>query len=72
MYFEKGCPAAKLSGAAAGRKYEAKWFDPRTGRWIDAGVLGADGGGVITLPRFPGEKGVSDIDWGLKLRLAKK
>jgi hypothetical protein len=72
LYFEKDCPAARLSGTEANRKYEAKWFDPRTGRWIDAGVLEADGGGAVTLPRFPGGTSMSHIDWGLKLRLAKE
>jgi hypothetical protein len=71
LYFEKDCPSAKLSGAASSRKYGAKWFDPQKGRWIDAGVLTTNSEGVTTLPKFPEGKSVSEIDWGLKLRLAK-
>jgi len=72
LYFEKDCPAAKVSGAAANGKYEAKWFGPRKGQWIDAGVLTAGDDGVITLPKFPPNKGRSDVDWAMKLKLAKR
>jgi len=67
LYFEKDCPKANLSGGLSGRKYKAKWFNPRTGDWIDAGVLTAKSGGEITLPNFPGDIKKSRDDWGLKL-----
>ncbi|MHC4742915.1 MAG: apiosidase-like domain-containing protein, partial [Planctomycetota bacterium] len=71
LYFEKDCPPAKLSGAIANETYTMTWFEPQTGRWYGNGVLTMDGSGVITLPRFPGGKGLSAIDWGVKLRLAR-
>jgi len=67
LYFEKDCPKANLSGGLSGRKYKAKWFNPRTGDWIDAGVLVARAAGEITLPNFPGDTKKSGDDWGLKL-----
>ena len=69
LYFEKGCPKALLSGAIAGAKYQARWFDPRRGDWTDAGVLTADSAGKISLPNFPDNSGVSQIDWAMKLML---
>jgi len=69
VYFEKDCPAAKLSGALSKGRYKASWFNPRTGEWIDAGVLSAGSSGEIALPNFPGDKSKADIDWGLRLVL---
>ncbi len=69
MYFEKGCPKAVLSGAVSGGKYKARWFDPQTGDWTDAGVLSADSSGKIPLPNFPDNSSVSQIDWAMKLTL---
>jgi len=69
LYFEKGCPKAVLSDAVSGGKYKARWFDPQTGNWTDAGVLAADSAGKISLPDFPDNSSVSQIDWALKLTL---
>jgi hypothetical protein len=71
LYFEKDCPQATLAKVQSGAKYRAQWFDPRTGHWSDAGKepLSADASGRIALPRFPGNEGVSQTDWALKLRL---
>jgi hypothetical protein len=68
LYFEKDCPSATLSGALSKTRYEAKWFNPRTGKWVDAGVLTADASGQIGLPNFPGNLTRSETDWGLKLK----
>jgi hypothetical protein len=68
LYFEKDCPSATLSGALSKARYEAKWFNPRTGKWVDAGVLTADASGQIGLPNFPGNLTRSETDWGLKLK----
>jgi len=67
LYFEKDCPPAILSGALPKGRYRAVWFNPRTGDWIDAGVLVARAAGEITLPNFPGDTKKSGADWGLKL-----
>ncbi len=72
LYFEKDCPVAKLSGAAANKRYKAQWFDPRTGEWAEAGVLTAGSDGKIVLPNFPGNSSKSDIDWALKLTAAPR
>ncbi len=69
LYFEKDCPKASLSGALPRSKYKALWFNPRTGDWIGAGVLGADSTGKITLPSFPDKSTRSNSDWALKLTL---
>jgi len=70
MYFEQGCPRATLSGMPVDRKYQARWFDPRTGRWLDKDIktLVAAEDGTIQLPLFPGETAKADADWALKLR----
>jgi hypothetical protein len=69
LYFEKDCPQASLSGALPRSKYKALWFNPRTGDWMGASVLGADSAGKITLPKFPDKSTRSNTDWGLKLTL---
>jgi hypothetical protein len=63
-YFEKGCPRAQVRGARLNTDYRAQWFDPRDGKWIDAGDghVRASKIGVIMLPDFP-----ADADWGLRL-----
>jgi hypothetical protein len=67
IYFEKYCPRATLSGAIPNGKYEASWFDPRAGQWIDAISLKSDEEGKITLPKFPGNLEKTIEDWALKL-----
>jgi hypothetical protein len=69
LYFEKDCPKANLSGALPRSKYKALWFNPRTGDWMGASVLGADSAGRIILPKFPDKSTRSNTDWGLKLTL---
>jgi len=70
LYFEKDCPVATLSGALSKTRYKARWFNPRTGKWLDEKVLAADAQGKITLPNFPGKSVTSKTDWGLKLKTA--
>ncbi len=70
LYFEKGCPAATLSGAKPNTRYETRWFNPRIGKWLDDKVLLADAKGKITLPNFHGDLDRSETDWGLKLKSA--
>jgi hypothetical protein len=63
-YFEKGCIQSDIRGARLNSFYNAQWFDPRNGTWINVGngKLAASNTGEIKLPEFPG-----DNDWGLKL-----
>ncbi|MHC4113286.1 MAG: apiosidase-like domain-containing protein [Planctomycetota bacterium] len=68
LYFEKDCPAATLSGARPKARYGTRWFNPRTGKWLDKKVLVAEAEGNITLPHFPGDLAQSNTDWGLKLK----
>ena len=72
LYFEMGCPAATVSGALPSRGYRAMWFDPRSGRWEQAGVLKADRDGDIQLPAFPDGSETSKVDWALKLILSTR
>ena len=66
-YFEKGCTRSTIRAVRPSSTYRAQWFDPRTGKWLDAGDGFAQSNaiGVMALPPFPG-----DIDWGLRLLYA--
>jgi len=64
LYFEADTPPASLRSALPDRTYQAHWFDPRTGRWSDAGTLTANQRTYLTLPHKP-----TDDDWALKLTL---
>ena len=64
LYFEKGCPRSQVRGALLNRDYAARWFNPRTGVWQDAGTLRSSVIGIVNLPELP-----SDDDWGLQLTL---
>jgi hypothetical protein len=72
-YFEKDCAPATLSGALPGAEYRVRWFNPRTGDWLDAasGVLTANAAGRIASPGFPENKANSENDWALKLALLR-
>jgi hypothetical protein len=70
LYFEKDCPQATLSGANGNGRYEATWFNPRTGEWMKVATSEADANGTLCLPAFPDGETKSRIDWALKLSLA--
>ena len=63
-YFENGCPQSEIRGAKLNSVYNAQWFNPRNGTWIQAGdgKLISNEIGIIKLPKFP-----ENADWGLKL-----
>jgi hypothetical protein len=64
-YFERGAREAVVSGLRPETRYRARWFNPRTGRWIDAGpgTLTVGGDGRLALPSFPDP----EEDWALSL-----
>ncbi|MCJ7551422.1 MAG: hypothetical protein MUQ30_17260, partial [Anaerolineae bacterium] len=64
LYCETGAAQPYLRGAPANSNYVAQWFNPRTGAWINAGVLTADAWCRIELPALP-----SGEDWAMKLVL---
>lgn len=65
IYYEKGCPSDRLRSTLHDGIYQATWFDPRTGEWIEAGQVTADPQErIMHLPKKP-----SDEDWCLKLVL---
>jgi hypothetical protein len=71
LYFEKGCPQAAVLGTKASATYTARWFNPRTGKWIGGDVaLVADASGRIALPLCPDQTSISNMDWALKLTLS--
>lgn len=74
IYFERDCPQAVLSGMSAGARYQGRWFNPRTGRWLKTTpvVLTADSAGKIALPQFLDKSGISNDDWALKLTLTQR
>lgn len=61
-YFEKGWAGGEIRGARLWSKYRAEWFDPRLGKFLDAGVLQSNQIGAIAVPPRPSEE-----DWGLRL-----
>jgi len=62
VYFEAGCPAVRLRGAAYLGRYQARWFDPRDGIWGEPFELQATAECEIDLAAKP-----SEDDWALKL-----
>jgi hypothetical protein len=70
IYFEKDCPQAAVSGASGKGRYEASWFNPRTGEWVRVGALEAGDDGTLHLPAFPDGQVKAKVDWALKLTLA--
>jgi hypothetical protein len=66
VYWEKGCPAGALRGVIPEANYEAKWFNPRKGEWLDVSPapLKANLDGWIAIPQKP-----TDDDWGMQLLL---
>lgn len=62
VYFEKDAPRAAILNAPRLRRWRARWFDPRTGAWADAGVLETDPNHKILLPAPP-----TSEDWALSL-----
>jgi hypothetical protein len=68
LYFEAGCPSAIVSSLAPNGTYEAHWFNPRSGEWLDDSErLRADDAGVAILPPYPGGQDPAALDWALKL-----
>ena len=67
LYFEWGAAQPTLRDARRLATYEARWFNPRTGGWTDAGELTADAWREIDLPGLPSEE-----DWALKLTLKRR
>jgi hypothetical protein len=73
IYFENKCNKATVNNMKPDAKYEAQWFNPRTGEWSDigSGTLTANSTGKIALPNFPGDKTATSLnkDWAVKLVL---
>ncbi|RDC62347.1 DUF5060 domain-containing protein [Adhaeribacter pallidiroseus] len=63
-FFEKGCPQSEIRGAHLNGIYDAQWFNPRNGTWLNvgAGSIMSSKIGIIKLPPLPDAN-----DWGLKL-----
>ena len=72
MYFEKDCPQATVTGLKPNTKYDASWFDPGNGQWInvEAPVITNDSGQIV-MPQFPDNSDKSETDWAIKLTLNK-
>jgi len=64
LYFETGCAQPHLRSALPEAHYRAQWFNPRTGEWLDAGILTSDAWSRVELPTLP-----SGEDWAMKLVL---
>ncbi len=69
LYFEKDCPRATIRGVIHDAVYRLKWFNPRTGEWLDdpnTQTVTSDQTCRIKLPECP-----SNEDWGMSLVLEK-
>jgi hypothetical protein len=69
LYFEKGCPKAHVRSVVHDATYGLKWFNPRTGEWLDDGqetLVSSDQICRIEMPDFPDGE-----DWGACLILRK-
>ena len=65
IYYEFGCPADRIRSMKHDGIYQAQWFNPRNGEWLDAGTLYASPlERILPLPPKPTED-----DWCLKLKL---
>lgn len=73
-YFEVQSLRAQIKNLPAGARYQAQWFNPRTGGWGDAseGVLQVPGNGLLKVPEFPRGGNVANEDWALKLKRSTK
>lgn len=67
LYFENAAVKAVLSGFEPGGLYRWSWYNPRTGGWLEAQDLRADGNGVMAAPAFPGGGSVAPEDWAAKV-----
>jgi hypothetical protein len=58
-----------VSGLTPNGTYDAHWFNPRSGEWLDdAQQLQADEAGVSALPLYPGGQDPAALDWALRLK----
>lgn len=70
LYFEDKTARQTIYGMIPNNKYEAQWYNPRTGEWFEMadGVLTSDENGTIDMPAFPSGKDISENDWAAKLK----
>jgi hypothetical protein len=68
IFLEKGCPRVAVRGMLLKARYEAKWFNPRSGEWtsVGPGELTSTVAGTVRVPAPP-----SAEDWGLRLLLIR-
>jgi len=70
LYFEhKATPKQSVSGLLAAKVYQAQWWDPRTGVWIDMtsnGTIKTNDSGSLILPDFPATT-AENKDWAARL-----
>jgi len=73
LYFEDKTVRQTVLGLIPETRYEARWFDPRTGEWTNMGEgeLESDDQGRIELPAFPSGEDVAQNDWAAKLKAAR-
>jgi len=62
IYLEKGCPEVSVRSLPRDSRWTARWFDPRSGAWSDAGTFTANENYKIKLPEPP-----TNDDWALSL-----
>jgi hypothetical protein len=71
LYFEKSSPRARLVGLLPNQVYHCRWFNPRSGQWLNAGggTVAANSRGEIEVPAFPSGKPKTQNDWAMRLEL---
>ncbi len=71
LYFENKARRARAANWSANTAYRLTWYNPRTGKWLDAISLRADAQGSLQLPPFPGGQEETDTDWAAKITAGK-
>ena len=73
LYFENRCEIPKISKLLTDEQYVLHWFDPVTGYWVkDPQSVKTGEQGFLKLDAFPDGAKVSEKDWALKLKIARK
>jgi len=71
LYFEQEAQNQTIENLKKNTFYEASWFDPRNGEWIEInnGKVKTDENGTYKFPNFPGNEEYAQQDWAAKLVL---
>ncbi|MDQ8184310.1 DUF5060 domain-containing protein [Pelagicoccus sp. SDUM812002] len=67
LYFENEAVGATLSGFEPNARYRWRWYDPRSGQWLETRQLRSNEKGEISTPAFPEGATSAAGDWAAKV-----